>query len=281
MPSAHSCQHGLYHGCKCYGHSTELPNYRRDISNPHTLQGYYAPHGGCPCPGTGNAEKSGLYCSSRGADASAMPKVTFRAADGPHTVHTAADVDGNGRDPATSIRTTFPNSRNYGGTVAQRGPTTLSTRAQLVASRKACAEAKREERAQDRKNFLRGVLRDEMLARMDAEGKRAALEADTGLMGTNHIDEYEASQRAAGSIRGGLSSTSCDQDTAPTLGEQYGAIMDELQYVADQPVGSKHNIIRLHYLLEEQSRLNQLRWQERLQKAAEEMHSKKGGASAP
>ncbi|KAG5471717.1 hypothetical protein LSCM4_03269 [Leishmania orientalis] len=274
MPSAPACQHGSYHECNCYGHSTELPNYRRDISNPRTLQGYYAPHGGCPCPAKCDGEKSGLYCSARGADASAMPKATFRAADGPHTVHTAADVDGNGRDPATSIRTAFPNSRNYGGTVAQRGPTTLSTRAQLVASRKACAEAKREERAQDRKNFLRSVLRDEMLARMDAEGKRAALEVDMGLMGTHHIDEYEASRRAGGSIHGGLGSTSRDQDIVPTLEEQYGEIMDELQYVTGQPVGSKYNIIRLHYLVEEQNRLNQLRWQQRLQKAAEEMHSK-------
>ncbi|AYU81369.1 hypothetical protein LdCL_310024200 [Leishmania donovani] len=275
MPSVPTCQHGSYHQCECYGHNTQLPNYRHDISNPRTLQGYYAPNGGCPCPGTCGAEKNGLYCSGRGADASAMPKLTFRAADGPHTVHTAADADGNGRDPATSIRTAFPNSRNYGGTVAQRGPATLSTRAQLGASRKARAEAKREERAQDRKNFLRGVLRDEMLARMDAEGKRAALEADMGLMGTHHGEEYEASQRVAGSMRGGLDSTSRDPDTVLTLGEQYRDIMDELEYVADQPVGSKYNIIRLHYLVEEEDRLSRLRLQERIQKTAEAMQSKK------
>ncbi|GET91167.1 hypothetical protein, conserved [Leishmania tarentolae] len=275
MSWAPTCQHGSYHQCECYGHDTQLPNYRRDISKPRTLQGYYAPNGGCPCPPTCSAEKSGLYCSVRGADTSAMPKVTFRAADGPHTVHVAADVDGNGRDPATSIRTAFPNSRNYGGTVAQRGPTTLSTRAQLVASRKACAEAKREERAQDRKNFLRSVLRDEMLAHMDAEGKRAALEADMGLMGTHHGEEYEASQRAAGKLRSGLDSTSRDPSTVLTPGEQYREIMDELEYVAGQPVGSKYNIIRLHYLVEEENRLNQLRLQKRVQKTAEAMQSKK------
>ncbi|CAJ1032943.1 hypothetical protein, conserved [Leishmania shawi] len=273
MPSPPTCQYGSYHQCECYGHDTELPNYRRDISNPRTLQGYYAPNGGCPCPAKFGAEKNGLYCSARGADPSAMPKVTFRAADGPHTVHTSANVDGHGRDTATNTRTAFPNSRNYGGMVAQRGPTTLNTRPQLEASRKARAEAKREERAQERKNFLRSVLRDEMLARMDAEGKRAALEAETGLMATHHADEYEASQRVAGNIRGGLGSTSHDRDTALTLGEQYGEIMDELEYVADQPVGSKYNIIRLHYLVEEENRLNRLRWQERMRKAAEAMQS--------
>ncbi|KAK7198082.1 hypothetical protein NESM_000764300 [Novymonas esmeraldas] len=276
MPStAVDGEHGSYHQCECYGHDTQLPNYRRDISNPRTLQGHYAPNDGCPCPPTSKADKSNLYCSGRGADASAMPKVTFRAADGPHTVHTAAAVDGDSHHLETRKRTSFPNARNYGGTVAQRGPTTLTTVPQLGSSRKERSEAKREERAQDRKNFLRGVLRDEMLARMDAEGKRAALEADMGLMGTHHVDEYEASQRAAGGLRGGLGSTSRDPDAVPSIGEQYGEIMDELEYVAGQPVGSKYNIIRLHYLVEEENRLNRLRRQERTQKAAEAMHRRK------
>ncbi|KAG5497630.1 hypothetical protein JKF63_03895 [Porcisia hertigi] len=274
MPSPSAHPHGSYHQCECYGHDTELPNYRRDISNPRTLQGHYAPNGGCPCPGKCCGGKNGLYCSSRGADAAAMPKATYRAVDGPHTVHIADNVNGNGRDPATSTRTAFPNWHNYGGTVAQRGPTTLTTTAQLKAPIKARAAARREERAQDRKNFLRGVLRDEMLARMDAEGKRDALEAAMGLMATHHIDEYKASQSAPGSMRDGPGATSRDPGTVPTLGEQYAEVMEELEYVAAQPLGSKENIIRLHYLVEEEKRLNRLRWEERMQKSTEAMQRK-------
>lgn len=276
MSATQANPHGSYHACECYGHETELPNYRRDICNPRTLQGHYAPNGGCPCPGTDGAvaDKSSLYCTTRGADAAAMPKATFRAADGPHTVHTATAVDGNGRDPDTTARTAFPNSRNYGGTVAQRGATALNTTAQLTAPRKARAEARREERAQDRKNFLRGVLRDEMLARMDAEGRRDAMETDMGLMGTHHMADYESSQRAAGAT-GLYGGAPRDPNVVPSVGEQYGDVMDELEYVAGQPVGSKYNIIRLHYLVEEENRRNGLRRSERAQKAEEAMKSKK------
>ncbi|KPA78853.1 putative mitochondrial hypothetical protein [Leptomonas pyrrhocoris] len=264
-----TCQHGPYHECACYKHDTELPNYRRDVANPRTLQGYYAPNGGCPCPaGYGSDASKNLPESATPTEGNAKPKETFRAADGPHTVHTA------------SASASFPNSRNYGGTVAQRGPAASvvaaiafsnSATGEPNMTRSAKKQAKVEERAQDRKNFLKAVLRDEMLARMDAEGRRAELEGDTELMGTNHIDEYEASQRAAGKGQP-LSPASRMASRGPrevaTVGEQYGEIMDELEFVAGRPVGSKYNIIRLHYLVEEERRLNDLRRQERQQKSA-------------
>jgi hypothetical protein len=245
-------QHGPYHQCECYNHDTKIPNYRRDVANPRTLQGYYAPHGGCPCPAADGSTASSAKTND------AKQKQTFRAADGPHTVH-----------PATAAGA-FPNSRNYGGTVAERGPAAAST-AQPRSSRSARAPAKADERAQARKNFLKAVLRDEMLARMDAEGRRAELESGTGLMGANHVEEYQSSQRASG--KGPLLSpasrmASRDPDEVPTVGEQYGEIMDELEFVAGQPVGSKYNIIRLYYLVEEGRRLNDLRRQERLQQSA-------------
>lgn len=259
-----TCQHGPYHECTCYNHDTELPNYRRDVANPRTLQGYYAPHGGCPCPA--DCDNTGSL-SSISKNTTGKPTAAFRAADGPHTVHPA------------SATGSFPNSRNYGGTAAQRGPASSivnssSSRvngSQASASRTAKAQAKAEERAQDRKNFLKAVLHDEMLARMDAEGRRAALEGDTGLMGTNHIDEYESSQRATATGRPlspASRMASRGPKEAPTVGEQYGEIMDELEFVAGQPVGSKYNIIRLHYLVDEERRLTDLRRQERLQSSA-------------
>ncbi|KPI85750.1 hypothetical protein ABL78_5199 [Leptomonas seymouri] len=258
MSSSAACQHGPYHQCACYKHSTDLPNYRRDIANPRTLQGYYAPHGGCPCPADYGCEASQKSSNTvTTAEPPANPKDAFRAAEGPHTVHTAA---------ATGP---FPNSRNYGGTAAQRGP--ASSAKELNASRSAKAQAKAEERAQDRKTFLKAVLRDEMLARMDAEGRRAELEGMTGLMATNHIDEYESSQRAAGKgqpLSPASRMASRGPNEVPTVGEQYGEVMDELEFVSGQPVGSKYNIIRLHYLVEEERRLNDLRRQERLQQSA-------------
>lgn len=263
--------HGPYHQCACYNHTTELPDYRRDIANPRTLQGHYAPHGGCPCPaGRGSATRDAVKgCAAKNAPPTdgkrATAKAAFRAADGPHTVYTA------------TAAASFPNSKNYGGTVEQRGPTTYGSVAQPKASRTAKVQARAEERAQDRKNFLKAVLRDEMLARMDAEGRRAALEGDTGLMGANHVEEYQASQRASGTgqpLSPASRMASRGPTAVPTVGEQYGEVMDELEFVSGQPVGSKYNIIRLHYLVEEERRLNDLRRQERLQQSSPQSQKK-------
>lgn len=271
-----SANHGPYHQCVCYNHDTELPDYKHDVSNPRTLQGYYAVKGGCPCPAKhANGECPGsLYCSKKGGDGSTRPKETFRAADGPHTVHVASPDDG-GRDAVTTVRLAFPNSRNYGGTVAERGPTTLSSTAQLGLSKKSRVAERREERAQDRKQFLRAVLRDEMLARMDAEAKRDALESDLDLMGTNHEVEYRTITELSDPRNGqsvSMKMITRNPNEVPPIGEQYAEIMDELDYVSGQPVGSKYNIIRLHYLVEEELRLNNLR---RLEKIKNSTISKK------
>lgn len=186
-------------------------------------------------------------------------KSTYRAADGPHPVYPAASGE----------VTQFPNAKNYGGTVAQRGPATLDSTAQpRGAAAKRKASEKKEEKLQDRKNFLKAVLRDEMLARMDAEAKREALEQDTGLMGAHHVVEYEATVGSAGgngNTTGGFGPTaSRGSGNLPTVAEQYEEVMDELRYVATQPVGSKYNINRLYYLLEEEERINGLRRQEKI-----------------
>lgn len=259
--------HGNFHVCECYGHDIHLPDYRRDISIPRTLQGHYAKVGGCPCPPGSKCNHGNSRCCPLNPRTSKNPppKESYRCAEGPHTIY-LADTSAADRDATTGVRTDFPNSRNYGGTVKQRGPTTLTTTAQLRLSNKRRAE-KKEEVLQDRKNFLKAVLRDDMLSRMDAEGERDTLEIQTGLMGTNHAVDYELTN-GEGTVSGLKPRGSMMErgiHDIPSVSDQYAEIMDELKYVAAQPVGSKRNIIRLHYLVEEEERVNNLRWRARQQ----------------
>lgn len=61
-----SSTHGRFHKCTCYGHENTLPDYKHDISIPHTLQGYYALHGGCPCPPS-HPQNKNVHSSSTAA----------------------------------------------------------------------------------------------------------------------------------------------------------------------------------------------------------------------
>lgn len=246
-----------YHACECYGHDNSLPDYRLEVSIPRTLQGHYAKNGGCPCRakthGSGSAN-AGCICRM---PAATLEKKTYRATEGPHAVHVAGADGGTGADPQ------FPNSRNYGGTVAQRGATTMANTAlprSAVAARR--NESRTADRLQNRKNFLAAVLRDEMLARMDAEERRGALEQATGLMGSNHVDDYEATVGPVDSSKP-FDATGTRRGL-PTVAEQYDEVVDELRYVAGRPVGSKLNINRLYYLLEEEDRINNLRFQDKM-----------------
>ncbi|CCW65612.1 unnamed protein product [Phytomonas sp. EM1] len=236
---------GKYHDCESYGHTTKLPDYKKDISIPRTLDGYYAKAGSCPCPAR----------ASKGE--SVDPHIAYREAGGPHTVH-AEDIS-----PGMEG---FPNHRNYGGTVAKRGGADLTTTALPLRATKLQQRSELRQRTMhDRKNFLKAVLHDEMLARMDAEGQRDVLEREIGLMGPNHVEEYER-LNGEGTLSGrrprkGMMER--DINEVPTVGEQYEEVMDELRYVAGQPVNSKRNIIWFHYLLEEENRINALRRQQK------------------
>lgn len=243
--------------CECYGHDNSIPDYQHEVSIPRTLQGYYAKSGGCPCCAkTHGPAATNVGCVCGEGNSATIPKNTYRAADGPHPVYPATS-----EDPQQ-----FPNAKNYGGTVAQRGPTTIDSTARPRGPRAKLRAAERtEERAQDRKSFLKAVLRDEMLARMDAEAKRDALEQDTGLMASHHVVEYNAAMAGSGAANDGSGTTaSYGPAKLPTVAEQHDEVMDELRYVASQPVGSKYNINRMYYLLEEEERINALRRQEKM-----------------
>eukprot|EP00796_Vickermania_ingenoplastis_P001615 gene1615-985_t len=261
--------HEQYHQCPCYAHDTALPDYFHDVSVPKTLQGHYARKGGCPCPAA-DCWSAG-YGLSRFCPQKSLPphvkgttKMSYREKDGPHPVYVQSGPDFP-RDPVTGVRTTFPNRRNYGGTVADRGPTCLTTAAQCVKGKSIRAE-KKEQRNQDRKNFLKAVLRDEMLAHLDAQEQRDALESHLGLLGANHVVDFSA-ERGAHALTGADPRRGLERgpNEFPTVADQYSEVMDELRFTADQPVGSKYNIIRLHYLVEEQDRINKLRYHDKVQ----------------
>lgn len=271
-----------YHQCSCYGHDDTLPDYKHTVSHPKTLQGYYANAGGCPCPAHANSKlNSALHCTCKGkGEGSAKPQDTYKSRDGPHTVFPATQAatnatDNNAASSGSKRRTVFPNSRNYGGAPQQYSKTINDATAPnaygyTVAGGAASTQARRrqqraerqEEQGRDRKNYLKAMLRDEMLARMDAESMRAEFEQELGIMGGNHAEDYRQEQEAGGA--GAASGKKRDMHTrgineVPTVPEQYEEIMDELRYVAGQPVGSKYNIIRLHYLIDEEERINKLR----------------------
>lgn len=259
--------HEQYHQCPCYAHDTELPDYFHDVSVPKTLQGYYAKKGGCPCTAehcwcAGNGMSR--YCPKKSLLPHVKSTVSYLEKDGKHAVYPQSGLD-EPRDPVTGVRTTFPNRRNYGGTVADRGPTCLTTAAQCVKRNKSRAERK-EQRNQDRKNFLKAVLRDETLARLDAEEQRDALEGELSLMGANHVVDFTTANGDHSLIgadpRRGLER---GYKEYPTVADQYDEVMDELRFTASQPVGSKYNIIRLHYLCEEQDRISKLRFHDKVQ----------------
>ncbi|KEG08909.1 hypothetical protein DQ04_06201030 [Trypanosoma grayi] len=113
---------------------------------------------------------------------------------------------------------------------------------------------------QDRKEFLKAVLRDEMRDRMDAEEQLHSIEHELGLRGSRHA------QMLAAAASRETPRVGSDYDSK-TVVEQYDEVMEELRYVTQQPVGSKLNIIRMHYLLEEQDRLQHLHEQEKKQAA--------------
>lgn len=259
--------HEQYHQCDCYAHDTDLPDYFHDISVPKTLQGYYAKEGGCPCPaadcwsaGYGHSR----FCPKKSLPPHIRKQMEYKPKDGPHPVYPQSGPD-EPRDPKSGVRTTFPNRRNYGGTVADRGPTSLTTAAQLVKSKSLRAE-KKEQRSQDRKNYLKAVLRDEMLARLDAEEQRDALEGHLGLMGAHHVVDF-ASEKGSHALTGADPRRGMERgpNEYPTVADQYEEVMDELRFTATQPVGSKYNIIRLHYLTEEHDRINKLRFHDKVQ----------------
>lgn len=274
--------HEQYHQCQCYGHETEVPDYKHDIAVPKTLQGYYAKQGGCTCFAgecwCGGPTKDRRCVAKGQTPVEAGPteaKRIYTEKDGPHPVYPQSGPD-LPRDPVTGVRTTFPNRRNYGGTVADRGPTTLTTACQAVKNKQTKAE-KQMERDQNRKQFLKAVLRDEMLARMDAEDQRSGLEQELGLLGGNHVVDY-ANEHGQHSLTGADPRRGMERGTqdVPTVADQYDEVMDELRFTAAQPVGSKFNIIRLHYLCEEEDRISRLRFDEKVQQRtlANKKHAK-------
>ncbi|ORC86729.1 uncharacterized protein TM35_000261810 [Trypanosoma theileri] len=247
-----------YHVCECYGHTQDLPEYKK-LAVPRTLQGFHAKEGGgCPCiPKTKEKGMNTLYCSSNPATCERIkPTETYRAySPGKHKVHLADEVCEETtaiRDPATGTRLVFPNSRNYGGTATQRKFRAIGD------PKEKTQKEKRYERMQDRKEFLKAVLRDEIRDLLAAEEERESLELQTGLRGSRHVQMLTYATTKDSQKRGGE-----DDDEIKTVSEQYDEVLEELRYVTKQPVGSKVNIIRLHYLLEEQERLQHLREQEK------------------
>lgn len=261
MQYKHPC-----HDCECYGHTTELPDYEHEISHPRTLQGYYAKNSGCPCPPGSGCPGSDHppCCPGRGQQRQPLPvEKPYLEREGPHTVWPQSGPD-LPRDPVTHVRTTFPNRKNYGGVVADRGPVTLTTAAQTVNRKKDRAE-KKEQRMRDRQNFLKAVLRDETLARLDAEESRDMLESELGLLGVHHVEDFCA-QNGAHSLTGTDPRRGLERQPheIPTVADQYADVIEELQFTAQQPVGSKYNIVRLHYLCEEQDRISAMRFRDRV-----------------
>lgn len=255
--------HNPYHLCSCYGHNLNLPDYKHDISVPRTLQGHYAKKGGCPCPPDKKAWNGGpevsRFCPQKSIYCPTSKTKDFLSRKGPHVVHPEKGLD-LPREPVSGVRTTFPNRRNYGGRTAA----SLITGPPLLKKMKH-REQQRQERAQDRKLFLEATMQDEILARIDAEEQRANLEKELGLMGSCHVEDYVKAH-------GVHSLTGTDPrgpqerglNDFPTVEKQYEEIMEELRFTAQQPLGLKYNIIRLHYLLEEQERLNKLRFQSKM-----------------
>ncbi|RNF04658.1 uncharacterized protein Tco025E_07915 [Trypanosoma conorhini] len=244
-----------HHVCECYGHTPRLPEYRK-LAVPRTLQGFYAKEGGgCPCiPKTKPEQAGAIYCSTNPMTRDrVMPTETYRAyGPGGHKVHPEDEAPAESsavRDPATGARLVFPNARNYGGTATQR-------RFPAIGEPRRKTRAEREyEQMQDRKEFLKAVLRDEMRDRLCAEEQLEALENQLGLRGSRHAQMLNAAAAREAEARDG-------EAEARTVGEQYEEVMEELRYVTRQPVGSKVNLIRMYYLLEEQDRLKYLRDQE-------------------
>lgn len=136
-----------------------------------------------------------------------------------------------------------------------------------TAARRQTKKEKDEEKLQQRKNFLRAVLVQEMQARLETEEQLDQVEQELGLIGTRHGEDYERAN-GAGSLSGKKDANNStlytrDVDHVPSVNEQYNEIIDELQYVSGQPVGSKESIIRLHYLLEEEARVKDLRLEQK------------------
>ncbi|EKF38182.1 hypothetical protein MOQ_001610 [Trypanosoma cruzi marinkellei] len=242
-----------YHVCGCYGHTQDLPDYKK-ITVPRTLQGFHAKRGGgCPCiPKIKTKNMGTLYCSRNPMTRDrVMPVNTYRAyGPGEHKVHPADEIAAENtavRDPETGTRLLFPNSRNYGGTVKQH---------EFPAIGKPRRKTRKEmeyERMYDRKEFLKAVLRDEIRDRLNAENQLEELENELGLRGSRHAEMLLAAMASRDAEKRD------GEDEAKTVGEQYEEVMEELRFVTKQPVGSKVNIIRLYYLLEEQERLKYLR----------------------
>lgn len=110
----------------------------------------------------------------------------------------------------------------------------------------------------ERETFLMALLREEMEDLDVAQQERVALEQQLGILGTSHIKELlrdpevaEAVAAASGSDPSLLSSLDFSRLSKE---QQYALALEELKYVAARPVGSKRNIIRLHYLVDEVSR---------------------------
>lgn len=261
-----------YHACTCYGHDTSLPDYKHDISKPRTLQGHYARKGGCPCPPAdrwnGGPEMS-RYCPQKSLYPPGNLKRNYLCSKGHHKVF-PEEGPNLPRDPVTGVRTTFPNRRNYGG----RHAACLTTAPQLLKRIKNREELKLE-RARDRKNFLEAVLRDEIIGRVEAEEERGDLEQALGLLGSYHVQDYQ-NTNGAHSLTGEDPRRPDERryNEFPTVAKQYAEIMEELHYTAQQPVGLKYNIIRLHYLLEEQERLNNLRFQSKMLQRQDELQTR-------
>lgn len=255
--------HNPYHLCTCYGHNLDLPDYTHDISVPRTLQGHYAKEGGCPCPPQPEAWNGGpevsRYCPQKSIYPPASRTKDYRPHKGPHLVHPEMGAD-LPRDPVSGVRTTFPNRRNYGGRTAA----SLTTGPALLKKIKHRAQL-RQERAYDRKNFLEATLQDEIQARLDADEQREKLEKELGLMGSYHVEDFvkaHGEHSLTGTDPRGPGERGLNE--FPTVAKQYEEIMEELRFTAQQPLGLKYNIIRLHYLLEEQERLNKLRFQTKM-----------------
>lgn len=268
LPSVHN----PYHTCTCYGHDMKLPDYKNDIAVPRTLQNHYAKKGGCPCPPEdkwhGGPEMS-RYCPQKSLYPPKNQKKDYRDEKGHHHVF-PEEGPNYPRDPVTGVRSTFPNRRNYGG----RHAACLTTAPQLLKRLKNKQELKLE-RARDRKNFLEAVLRDEIIGRIEAEDERGELEGALGLLGSYHVQDYQQ-RHGEHSLTGLDPRTPAERgvNEFPTVAKQYAEIMEELHYTAQQPVGLKYNIIRLHYLLEEQERLNNLRFQSKMQQRENDLQKR-------
>ncbi|KAG8339398.1 hypothetical protein ERJ75_001042000 [Trypanosoma vivax] len=238
-----------YHTCKCYGHTSELPDYKQ-LSIPRTLQGFYAKQNHlCPCiPTLKNKNLSKLYCCHKPSKSDKSPPAEdYREHEpGKHQVLVAGKVpaDGTGlRDPVTAKRLLFPNACNYGGTAAQHKFPRIGE------PRRKTYRERMEERMFDRKEFLKALLREEIQCRLDAEQQLEEIENETGLRGSRHLQAL--AEMAEIENQQGVRDT---KKEPMDVGQRYNAMMEELQHVVRQPVGSKHNIIRMHYALEEDER---------------------------